>query len=100
MEWILEKIIHIISVAILCLIITFIIDRENKTKNNKEKILLRLLMVSGNLVIFGIVILCLLAGFSYMQEGNMKAVIGLFVTAILLGSSLGVSIYRKIKYWK
>lgn len=47
MEWILGKIIHIISVAILCLIIAFIVDRENRTKNNKEKILLRILMVSG-----------------------------------------------------
>ncbi len=99
MEWILGKIIYIIVVAILCLIIEFIVDRENRTKNNKEKILLRLLMISGNLVIFGIIILCLWAGFSYIQEGNMKAVIGLFVTAILLGACLGVSIYKKVKHF-
>ncbi len=66
MEWIIGKIIYIIVAAFLCLIIAFIVDRENRTKNNKEKILLRLLMVSGNLVISGIIILCLWAGFSYI----------------------------------
>lgn len=97
MEWILERIIYIVAVAICVLVIKFIVDRENRTKNKKEKGFLRILMICGNLIVFVLIVLCLRAGISYIGEGNTKAVLGLFLTAILLSLNLGSSIYRKLK---